>query len=621
MRVSLAGLLSLFLLGASLSLGAEVKPVRPGEVAPEFSFLDTDRVRRNVTDLPVREAYVFFFGLLDCPLARRLAPTLAALSKEFRPKGVEFVGLLGTPSDSILDVASYRVEMNLPFLVGKDIPEPNVSAPETESFAGQILGITHSPQVVVLDAKRRLIYRGRVDGRLGVMGSRANANEKEGELHRALRLLVAGTPEISETPSEGCQMRWEMPALPDGKNLTFYKDVQPILKRGCWDCHYKGGEGPFPLVTYKEASTHAETILSVVRSEVMPPAYDQKKAFRFTNHRELSDQDKGILESWIRNGTPEGNPSDASVAPPSEARGWKIGTPDLILTYPKEFKIPAEGKDLYLTSVLKHVFWRDTWVESIEIFPTNRRVTHHVNLVYWSLARYLRKGEGASVETMLTGYAPGAPPMETRKVGPNIGVRIPAGSVLGCLVHLVPTGKADSTNIKIGIRFAKQPIRKQLHNVLFYRTDFKIPAGDGDYRISVNQTLPHDMNLVGFFPHMHLRGKAMWLNAGPKNGVEKRLLEIPTYNFSWQMAYLLPPDGAQKGNDADVPCPLRQLRDEHLQSRSYSDGAPRRADAGRDVHGISPLLAAGGEAEPQDRSQDRPHQAVVRLGRNESEAD
>ena len=34
--------------------------------------------------------------------------------------------------------------------------------------------------------------------------------------------------------------------------ITFHKDIQPILQRSCQNCHRAGGAGPMPLETYDE---------------------------------------------------------------------------------------------------------------------------------------------------------------------------------------------------------------------------------------------------------------------------------------------------------------------------------------------------------------------------------
>lgn len=510
-----------------------------GQVVPNFSYLDTDKVRRNLTDLPGREAYVFVFGLLDCPLARRIAPTLAALSKEFQPKGVEFIGLYGTQEDSILDIASYRLEMNLPFTVGKDFPEADLGHPEREVFAAELLGVRRSPQVAVLDKNHHLIYRGRVDGRLGVMGSRpGGAALEEGELHRALRLLLAGTPEITETPVQGCVLNHERPDPPaDAAQLTFYRDIAPIVQKHCWECHKAGGEAPFALVTYRQIKSHSATILSVVRDEVMPPAFSQKKTYQFLNHREVSAPEKAKLEAWIRRGMPEGSPSESTVTPPPASTSqWRIGTPDYVVTFPKDHLVKADGKEEYLTVRLPGVFLRDTWVESIEILPTNKPVTHHANLVYWNVYQWARTGVGASEKTFLTGYVPGGIPLETRKVGNGIAMKIPAFSVLGMQLHYVPNGRDEQANIKIGIRYYRGTVRRSLHNLLFFKDDFRLPPQDGNIRLTVRRKVDHAMDVVGFFPHMHLRGRAMWLSSN-----RGKLLEVPSYNFGWQTAYILRP--------------------------------------------------------------------------------
>ena len=62
----------------------------------------------------------------------------------------------------------------------------------------------------------------------------------------------------------------------------------------------------------------------------------------FSNDPSLTDEEKQLLEKWVENGVPEGDPRALSQAPPFP-EGWRISKPDLVLSMPKPFTIPAKG--------------------------------------------------------------------------------------------------------------------------------------------------------------------------------------------------------------------------------------------------------------------------------------
>ena len=66
-------------------------------------------------------------------------------------------------------------------------------------------------------------------------------------------------------------------AQPD---VTFTKDIAPILQRSCQNCHRPNGAAPMPLVTYEDVRPYARSIKTRThmgpRAGVMPPWYVEK---------------------------------------------------------------------------------------------------------------------------------------------------------------------------------------------------------------------------------------------------------------------------------------------------------------------------------------------------------
>jgi hypothetical protein len=64
-----------------------------------------------------------------------------------------------------------------------------------------------------------------------------------------------------------------------------------------------------------------------------------------------------------------------------------------------------------------------------------------------------------------------------------------------------------------------------------------IPAGDSNYESWSSFTTEHEAVLFDFTPHMHLRGKTMRFTAVYPDGQKEILLDVPNYDFNWQLTY------------------------------------------------------------------------------------
>jgi len=149
-------------------------------------------------------------------------------------------------------------------------------------------------------------------------------------------------------------------------------------------------------------------------------------------------------------------------------------------------------------------------------------------------------------------------------------------------IHYTPSGKAVEDRIKVGLVFAATPPAKRVLTLQMDNEKFLIPAGDRDFRISVWGTLPNDALLLGFFPHMHLRGTSFEYTRIRENGLPETLLRVKPYDFYWQLYYrLAEPMALSKGDQAQLDRDLRQLSGEPAQSGSRGRRALRPAELGR----------------------------------------
>lgn len=507
------------------SFGADLPapPIPIGTKVTSLRFIDIRGLDRNLRELGDYQAVVFVFTTKSCPLVRKSFPKLVALYEAYRERKVVFVAVNAGPEDTVREMAAQAVDFQVPFFFVKD----------ADHSAVQSLGVQRTPEVVLLDHENTIRYRGRIDDQLRIGGTRPQATRED--LKEAIEEVLAGKPvSVPETEVDGCLITQIADKEPAPSDVTWSSEIASLVHDKCSRCHREGTAAPFPLLTYDDVASHAEMIAHVVRLETMPPWYASRAHGTFQNDTSMSPAQIDRLCDWITAGCPEGNPQQAPLPPKSEETEWRIGKPDLVIQTVEEHAVPATGFVPYQYAVLPYVFFGETWVEAFEIQPLNPSVVHHCNLAYITK-------DGASEETFITGYVPGGQPMDLGQFDNGVAYRIPAGAVLGLQIHYTTTGREETGGIRVGLRFPRRDIRKRLYHFLLDPRGWKIPPADPAFRIEASYTLPRNANLLGLFTHMHVRGRDMTFFATKNGTAEEVLLQIPNYNFEWQLGYELAP--------------------------------------------------------------------------------
>jgi thiol-disulfide isomerase/thioredoxin len=509
---------------AALTAEPAPKPVEIGTVVDgQLAFRDIRYLRRTFDDLGQPKAVVLAFCNNTCPLVQRYWPALKELEATYRNRGVRFLAVNVAAGETLREVARQAVDFDVPFAFVKD----------EEGRIARAVGVTHTPQVVVLDARRRLVYRGRIDDRIRLGGERPRATRAD--LQAALDDVLAGKPvQIAETPVDGCAIAFPTTAPP--QPVDFARDVAPIVKRHCQECHRANGSAPFSLTSVKDIVGHAATLAEVVADERMPPWYGSRRA-HFRNDRALSDAERRVLLDWVRAGAAVGDLANLPEPLPPAPTGWTIGEPDRVVEMLGVHRLPASGFIDYKYLALPFVFPHDTWVEGVEIAADNPKPLHHCNLGYFKLGGDVRR------PTFVTGKVPGGQALILRE---GVAFRFPAGAMLGLQAHYTSTGKPETVKLKVGLRYARGTVRKELKHLQIANTRFTIPPHAPFHAVSAKRTLPTDATVVGMFAHMHLRGRDMTFVATPPQGPARELLCIPNYNFDWQQAYEYAPADAPR---------------------------------------------------------------------------
>jgi len=321
-------------------------------------------------------------------------------------------------------------------------------------------------------------------------------------------------------------------AATSAQEVTFHRDVLPILQNRCQECHRAGQMAPMALTTFAEARPWARAIREAVVTRRMPPWFADPCCGHFANDRSLTKAEIDTLSRWAETGATEGRPQDAPK-PRTWVEGWNLPRVDAVVRMPEAFTVPATGAVDYQYFVAATRFSEDRWVRGVELRPSQRSVVHHA-VVYIRPAGDTWKG-GPTTLDILTVYAPGSAP----DVFPDgMAKLIPAGADLVFEVHYTPNGREVRDQIEAGLLLTERPAKRVI-TLQMASTSFVIPPGAREHRVSVQGTLPNDALLLGFFPHMHLRGAAFEYTMVSPEGHPETLLRAAPYNFLWQLSYRL----------------------------------------------------------------------------------
>jgi hypothetical protein len=133
-------------------------------------------------------------------------------------------------------------------------------------------------------------------------------------------------------------------------------------------------------------------------------------------------------------------------------------------------------------------------------------------------------------------YVPGT---SAERFPAGMAKKLPAGATLNFQMHYTPNGKATTDTTRIGLYFAKEPPKWEVRTAAAMNPRINIPAGDPNHEETAELNVPANVLVLGFFPHMHVRGKAFRFDLVQLDGTSRPLLEVPRYDFNWQLTYEL----------------------------------------------------------------------------------
>jgi peroxiredoxin len=497
-----------------------------------FELKDFRGKTHALSDFDDKKLVVVAFLGTECPLVKLYSQRLNELADAYASKGVVLVGINSNRQDSITELEAFARRNEFEFPLLKDVGN---------QVADQF-GAKRTPEMFVLDQDRVIHYRGRIDDQYGYdkgVGYQ-KASPQRRDLAEALDELLAGKA-VSKplTEARGCIIGRVREANPDSE-VTYSNQIARLFQDRCVKCHREGEIAPFAMTTYEEVAGWAEMINEVVQDQRMPPWHADIKYGKFLNDAHMSDEEKELIATWVRNGSPEGDP--AQLPEPEEfTEGWMMPyEPDMVVHMRDEpFKVSAEGVVEYQYFVVDPGFTEDKWVKVAECRADDRAVVHHI-IVF--VRPPVSKGADSGDRDVrgfnfLAGFAPGTRPFEYPE---GMAKRIPAGSKLVFQLHYTPVGSERLDRSYVGLKFVDpSEVKYQVATTNATNAFFRIPPGDDNHEVVSQRRFTRDSLLLSLYPHMHLRGKSFKYTAAYPDGTEEILLDVPRYDFNWQNHFIL----------------------------------------------------------------------------------
>ena len=345
-------------------------------------------------------------------------------------------------------------------------------------------------------------------------------------------------------------------SLAQSSEVTFHKDIEPILQRSCQNCHRDGGAGPMPLVTYDQVAPFAGLIEYKTalrdRAGAMPPWYMEKDIGiqEFKNDPSLSDEELALISTWARSGTPKGNEADAPDSLVfNDSLKWKAGEPDLVVVMNEVTKLAGTPDWWGEIDSMPTNLEEDRYIKSVEVVEVNdvnnqagtgrdtvggAYIFHHM---IWSTAQLDENGE----------RGPGfAIPWPVHEVGRNpdifdndAGRLLKAGSsIVSDSVHMHSNGRDTTAHMEVGFRFHDKDYKPKYQTAfigLGNGVDISITGNAKDQELHAYTVLNQHTKVVTFEPHLHAPGERMCLEAIWGYTVET--LSCVGYDHNWVRGY------------------------------------------------------------------------------------
>ena len=357
----------------------------------------------------------------------------------------------------------------------------------------------------------------------------------------------------------------------DPDQVSFKRDISPIIRKNCTSCHNPAGSGPFTLFSYQDVASRSKTILSVLRSGYMPPWYADSSFRHFENERFLTNDEIEKIEQWIREGKKKGG---------FDFERWSsyaYSSTREFVTYPlgEPFPIPGDNREYFVKFIVPFENEEELNVKAVEFFPGAKKFVHHANYGIYKVPGEVdldnydfqpiysdRYDESITqYEDLLTnmrfylGWIPGSGPVE---FDPGYGFVLPKKGVILFTLHYAPTPKEEQDQSSVRFYYDDEAIENPLYSISIGSggigrivPKLKIAPNTID-TFRLKETIPFNLKIHYLWPHMHLLGQAFEASILQRKDTLP-LVRIPEWSFEWQEGYkFIEPLAVQKGSQVTI---------------------------------------------------------------------
>jgi hypothetical protein len=331
--------------------------------------------------------------------------------------------------------------------------------------------------------------------------------------------------------------------------LTYYKDIEPIIRKNCMSCHKPGGIAPFSLQTYEEVAAKGNFIGHVTKTRYMPPWKADPSFQTFRNETKLTTEEIEAIQRWVASGLTKGKKVKSKNARPVITED--AVKPDLVLPMVKSYQLSAKAEEDFRFFVIPTNLMEDKFLSAVEFVPGNRRQVHHSRVMVDSTQK-IRGIDGMSemdprikeyqtiplADEFLYGWVPG-----NTKIffPPGTGKLIKKESDLILNIHYSPTSKAQEDKSIVNLYYSKSQVNRVVHTLTLKESDIKNQPfyieSERKPTFYMDYPIYKDMSLISIMPHMHFIGKSFLAYAITLEGDKIPLIKIDDWDFNWQTMY------------------------------------------------------------------------------------
>jgi hypothetical protein len=497
----------LALLAGSVSEGA-AGPAR----VDDFELSDQNYIARHLYKMADAKAVVLISYAAGDKAFGADAPAYKALKDAYANKGVEFLIVDPRLGDTREKVAADAAASGLGIPILFDYVQ----------LVGEGLGLSRTAEVVVVNPKGWTVaFRGPVSS---------------ASTRRALDGLVAGQAvSLAAETARGAPIAY--PGRAAKAEISYARDIAPIVQDKCVACHQPGGLGPMQLTSYEKIKAFTPMIRETLRTHRMPPFQPDPTVGHWAPNEGLSPEQLETMVHWIEAGAPRGAGQDPLANVAFRANEWVLGKPDVILPLPV-VDVPATGVLPYHNPVVATEMPEGRWMKASAFVVSDRKVLHHVTTI---LRAPNDKGEPTRLDPGSSSVGGQGPGRIVNLTPPDMGVWIPAKSVIAFQTHYTPYGKATTEATKMGLYFYPkgQEPKYPMRTYGIYDNGISIPAGVEFHPEMAYTDIPKDMLLYGLTAHAHVRGHSTQVWIQYPDGRQKIVLAVPRYDFNWQCEFYL----------------------------------------------------------------------------------